>query len=283
MATKNFKQIIPYENFEIENNIFNTNCSNILCNNCKKYGHYYYKCTLPIISYGVILFKYGSNGDINFLISQRKNSFGFIDFIKGNYNITNTFHIQNLINEMSNDEKYNIVNKTYEDINKIYYNNKKYNDLSYKKFNSLTHGIGTCNNITLRDIVNNSNTNWNTPEWEFPKGRRNFKERDLDCALREFNEETGIYLHDINIIENILPFEEKFIGSNYKSYKYKYFLAFYNSPLNADLTKFQTNEIGDLKWKSLSQCLESIRTYNLEKKQLINNVYKIIQNYSIYS
>ena len=29
------------------------------------------------------------------------------------------------------------------------------------------------------------------PEWGFPKGRRNYKEKDLIVRIREFEEETG--------------------------------------------------------------------------------------------
>ena len=45
----------------------------------------------------------------------------------------------------------------------------------------------------------------------------------MDC--REWEEETGISKHDLMIIKNILPYNEVFIGSNYKSYLHRYFLA----------------------------------------------------------
>ena len=67
-----------------------------------------------------------------------------------------------------------------------------------------------------------------------PKGRRNYKEKDLECALREFEEETGISSLRLNVVENVLPFEETFIGTNHKSYKHKYFLAYLNDNKNYD-------------------------------------------------
>ena len=130
-----------------------------------------------------------------------------------------------------------------------------------------------------------SNTSWNETEWEFPKGRRNQKEKDLECALREFEEETGIKTLELTIIENILPFEEIFIGSNHKSYKHKFFLAYMNNFVeeNNKLSNFQATEVSKLEWKTLENCLETIRPYNLEKKELIININKVLQEYRLYS
>jgi 8-oxo-dGTP pyrophosphatase MutT (NUDIX family) len=138
--------------------------------------------------------------------------------------------------------------------------------------------------ITLKNIIENSTTHWKETEWEFPKGRRNFKEKDLDCALREFEEETGIFRTNIHIIYNILPFEETFIGTNHKSYKHKYFLAYYKDEGNdKNLNNFQKSEVSKLEWKTFEDCLESIRPYNLEKKKLIIYINKVLHEYSLYS
>ena len=64
-----------------------------------------------------------------------------------------------------------------------------------------------------------------------------------------------------------MPIEEIFIGSNHKSYKHKYFLA-YTDHIFDSLDKYQETEVSKLEWKTLDECLECIRPYNLEKKQL---------------
>ena len=46
----------------------------------------------------------------------------------------------------------------------------------------------------------------------------------------------------INIIENILPYEEIFTGSNDKVYKQKYYLAFNSNNIDI-LDKFQKTEV----------------------------------------
>jgi 8-oxo-dGTP pyrophosphatase MutT (NUDIX family) len=135
--------------------------------------------------------------------------------------------------------------------------------------------------VKFLGLFNNMYSNYESPEWEFPKGRRNYQEKDLDCALREFEEETGLSKNDIKIIENVMPFEEVFIGSNHKSYKHKYFLA-YTEKIEDNLQNYQQTEVSKMDWKTLEECLESIRPYNLEKKQLIININKVLQEYRLY-
>ena len=50
----------------------------------------------------------------------------------------------------------------------------------------------------IDNIVNESDNQWYEPEWGIPKGRRHFKESDVDCSIREFSEETLINPNDIN-------------------------------------------------------------------------------------
>ena len=258
------------------------------CNNCGKHGHMFHQCKLPIISYGIILFRSSTEG-IQFLMIRRKDSFGYIDFIRGKYSPYNVHQLQTMINEMSISEKNRILTNSFEQLWKDMWGDtsnsqfKSEEIASSKKFAQIKDGISINNEfIQLKDIVEKSNTQWSETEWEFPKGRRNSKEKDLECALREFEEETGISTSKIKIIENILPFEEIFIGTNHKSYKHKYFLAYMND-VNEHLNNFQISEVSKLEWKNIDKCLEDIRPYNLEKKKLITNINKVLQEYRLYS
>ena len=271
--------------------IYFMNKNNNICNNCGKTGHLFHQCKLPITSYGVILFRSSLEG-LQFLMIRRKDSFGYIDFIRGKYSPYNVDHIQNIINEMSILEKERIKKESFEDLWKSMWgdtNNSQYKNeemSSLKKFELLKNGIQINEEkINLVSLIKNSTTTWKETEWEFPKGRRNYQEKDIDCAIREFEEETGISPSFINIIENVLPFEEIFIGTNHKSYKHKYFLAYMNDNIDSveSLENFQKTEVSKLEWKNLNQCLESIRPYNLEKKKLITNIYNVLQEYKLYS
>ena len=263
-----------------------------ICNNCGKHGHLFHQCKLPITSYGMIVFRKSAEG-LQFLMLRRKDSFGYIDFIRGKYSPYNIHQIQEIVNEMSLEEKHRLLNNSFEELWKnmwgvasiSQYKNEEVT--SNNKMLIIKNGV-TINDktITLKEIIENSTTNWSETEWEFPKGRRNIKERDLDCALREFEEETGISSYKITLIENLLPFEEIFIGTNHKSYKHNYFLAFMNENINENeeyLNNYQLTEVSKLEWKTFDKCLEAIRPYNLEKKNLITNIYKVLEEYRLYS
>jgi 8-oxo-dGTP pyrophosphatase MutT (NUDIX family) len=255
-----------------------------------------YQCKLPITSYGVIVFRINNN-TLNYLMIRRKNSFGYIDFIKGKYSLNNIEQIQNNIDEMSIYEKTILGSQPFdflwrqlwtENTNLSNYKNEEY--ICSKKFDSIKNGVMIDNNmVTLQQLLENSNTCWSETEWEFPKGRKNYQERDIDCALREFEEETGISKENVKILENVLPFEEIYVGSNHKIYKHKYFLGFMknnsvndnNGLLECDLSCYQKSEVSKLEWKTVEQCLESIRPYNLEKKTIVNNINKILQEYIV--
>lgn len=260
---------------------------NNICNNCGKQGHLFHQCKIPITSYGVIVFRSSDKG-IQFLMIRRKDSFGYIDFLRGKYIIHNKEQLQCMFNEMSLTEKQRIANNDFEtlwhmmwgDTSNLYqYRNEE--TISQKKFELLKNGILINNErITIDYLIENSSTQWIETEWEFPKGRRNYQEKDLDCALREFEEETGFSKEYIYTVENIMPFEEIFIGSNYKSYKHKYYMAYMNNTAD-NLQNFQKTEVSKLEWKTLNECLTSMRPYNLEKKRIIMNIHKILQEYRL--
>jgi 8-oxo-dGTP pyrophosphatase MutT (NUDIX family) len=287
-------------NYYNNNNDSQHSSTNNVCNNCGKQGHTFYQCKLPIISYGIILFKTIPQKDesmkkeYKFLMIRRKDSFGYIDLIRGKYSPYHLAQVQGIINEMSESEKERILTLSFKELwismwgDSLSTQYKNEENHSSKKFEILRNGVfiqETGELITLADLVKNSTTSWIETEWEFPKGRRNYKEKDLECALREFEEETGISKDHIYVIENLLPFEETFIGTNYKSYKHKYSLAFINEENdlnNQPFVHFQPSEVSKMEWKTIDECLSSISPYNLEKNQLIQNIYKVLQEYRLY-
>jgi 8-oxo-dGTP pyrophosphatase MutT (NUDIX family) len=262
------------------------------CNNCGKQGHMYHQCKMPIISIGTIVFRQNENqADLQFLMIRRKHTLGFMDFMRGKYSIYNKEYIVNLLKEMTITEKKMILENDFPFLWKHLWNSnisqqyKQEEHISEEKFLSLKTGVLIQNHFyslnTMISEVSNEEQ-WEEPEWGFPKGRRNYFEKDYECALREFAEETGYDKNSLKNIDNILPFEEIFTGSNYKSYKHKYYLLqMKDSPPPKVISPFDNSEVSKVEWKTYEQCMETIRPYNLEKKRLLTNIYKCLKQYKL--
>lgn len=259
----------------------------IFCNNCGKIGHLFHQCKLPITSIGVICFRI-CNHKLELLLIRRKDSLSFLDFMRGKYNLENYDYIKKLFNRMTKNELDLLFNNDFDyiwknlwgnNINNVYKNEEK---ISKIKFYKLKNGYFiNNNNITMEKLIKESNTIYEFPEWGFPKGRRNYQEKDLNCGIREFDEETGYKKKNLLIINNLNTFEEVFIGSNYKSYKHKYFLAYIHENIPPE-TIFQTHEISKIKWINIDDCVSYIRDYNIEKIEIINSIKKLLKTYKLY-
>ena len=283
---------------------------NSYCNNCGKNGHMFHQCKLPITSYGIIAFRENPfNGNaLEYLMIRRKDTLGFVDFMRGKYSIYNKDYILNMIKQMTNEEKDRLItvpfSKLWEDLWSIPEQETKkeiersdscdsiYSRLSasrsidpYKaeeqnsrnKFESLKSGVYTKSEFyNLEELVNMTKPIWTEAEWGFPKGRRNYQERDYDCAVREFCEESGYSIDKMIAIKNIQPFEEIFTGSNYKSYKHKYYLMYMKYEDTLTSRGIQSCEVSKSKWMSFDNCYASIRSYNIEKLRVLYAVNKML-------
>jgi 8-oxo-dGTP pyrophosphatase MutT (NUDIX family) len=256
------------------------------CNNCGKTGHQFHSCKHPITSVGLISFRMFNN-KLQYLMIRRKHSLGFVEFMRGKYPLYNYNYLLNIFNEMSVYEKEKIRNSSFDELwNYLWGENvgiqyRGEEKTSREKYESLIIGIETKESYNLELLINNSEMAWIEPEWGFPKGRRNFQEKDLNCALREFEEETGYLKSNVKLVQNIIPYEEIFTGSNMKSYKHKYFLGFIDPSIKTTNT-FQETEVSEVKWLNYTECIEKIRPYNLEKINILNKVNKVLQEYSLY-
>jgi len=259
------------------------------CNNCNRNNHVYNNCRAPITSIGVIAFRCGETGP-EFLMIRRRDSFGFVDFIRGKYSLNDEAYIQRIIDEMTMAEKANLMRLTFDQLWRLlwgeYTRGSQYKNeehVSFEKYRQVLGGIRTKDGRvkTLQQFIDESATRWTETEWGFPKGRRNYNEKDLPCALRECLEETGYDITADNVIQNIAPFEEIFMGSDMKCYKQKYFLAM------VDLDKkpkkaHDIMEVGLMKWMSFEECIHAVRPYNLEKIGIVRKINNILSRYRIF-
>jgi 8-oxo-dGTP pyrophosphatase MutT (NUDIX family) len=255
------------------------------CRNCGINGHLYKDCIHPIMSFGIICYKIEDNV-IKYLMIQRKDSLSFMEFIRGKYNVADILYLRQLISAMTLNEKNLLAKKPFDDIwNYVWYQNNTSNIKHTTEYLESKHKFEylISNNI-LQNIFNNIIQNAEQEqEWGFPKGRRKLKEADIDCAIREFCEETRLTVDDINILKDILPFEEIFFGTNNVLYKHTYYLAKINNN-NVDLVidemcLEQVKEVRALNWFTFEDVLLHIKLYNIERHQIINKVHQVIKGH----
>jgi 8-oxo-dGTP pyrophosphatase MutT (NUDIX family) len=266
-----------------------TESTKYFCNNCNRNNHVYNNCRAPITSIGVIAFRCGETGP-EVLMIRRRDSFGFVDFIRGKYSLNDEAYIQRIIDEMTLAEKANLMRLTFDQLWRLLWGDytrgsqyKNEEHVSFEKYRQVLGGIRTKDGRVknLQQFIDESTTRWTETEWGFPKGRRNYNEKDLPCALRECLEETGYDITTDNVIQNIAPFEEIFMGSDMKCYKQKYFLAM------VDLDKkpkkaHDIMEVGLMKWMSFEECIQAVRPYNLEKIGIVRKINNILSRYRIF-
>ena len=359
-----------------------------VCNNCGKQGHTFKQCKNPITSFGVIIFRINQERQREYLMIRRKDTLGYIDFMRGKYSVSNHKYILNMFKQMTAVEKAKLATYTFDELwkdlwesdrmaydaedpddptkppsprepppglapvtpvtpapttpaptstpttttNTVYHqeetnSREKFHYLSTKLMTQGRPGVplsrrtpqllgrpgeeptdigehpiitrqSATDQTILQYLLMVSNIpeiwrcnadptppdgeGWAEPEWGFPKGRRNFQEKDYECALREMMEETGYAAHHVKNIKNILPFDEIFLGSNYKSYKHRYYLMYMNYHDSLATDNFEKSEVSRMEWKTYEECMKSIRGYNLEKKRLITNIEMTLSKYRLY-
>jgi 8-oxo-dGTP pyrophosphatase MutT (NUDIX family) len=223
------------------------------------------------------------------ILIQRKHTIGCIEFLRGKYEPSHEDYIIKLFDMMTIEEKTMIssiqqFDKLREIIgipkkNSIY--KSEYEAAAIKFNNLVSSGI-------LSTLISKSTTQWNTPEWGIPKGRRHHLESDLICGLREFYEETGLSSTDIQLQLNMLPMEELYTGINGIIYRHVYYFARYIGDINKSLVimpenNIQSYEISNIQWTSLEDARMLIRTYHCEKMEIIEKAFKIFDTLHHYS
>ena len=256
----------------------------IICINCGFNGHTSKNCNFPITSFGVICYKY-LNKNMYYLMVQRKDSLCYTEFIRGKYDIKNISYIAKLLKNMTKNEQEKLKNNDFDYLwNAMWINNtnnmrKEYN-ISATKFKSLKNGYKIKANGLIIDInlgLLISTEHLFETEWEFPKGRRKINEKDINCALREFEEESGINKTLLCIEENCKQYEEIFIGNNKLRYRNIFYLASYAknniNDIFYDLKNCdQIKEIKDVQWFDYDTICAKIQN-KIEKLELFKRIH----------
>ena len=227
---------------------------------------------------------------VKFLLIQRKHTLGFLEFIRGRYNIDNVEGIIFLFKQMTPDEIERIKNNTFDELWNFVWGNKNrvnfQNEyiMSKDKFNKLKNENN--GSLSLNFYIDNIEPSWSYAEWGFPKGRRNNKEEDLECAIREFQEESNYNPEDYVVIDYINPLIESLIGTNGINYRHVYYIGMAinkKDPVIDNTNQIQSCEIGDIRYFTYEEAINIIRDYHTDRQKLLTKLYiNIVNNLIIY-
>ena len=294
--------------------MFYQNKTTHTCSNCGGTGHTFRFCTEPVSSYGVLVFRWLGSTEIwpqtqaicsrtndylgtntlkpQVLMIQRKDSLGFMDIMRGKYKLNDPLYIRKQISGMTEDERKKLETMKFDDIWHELWgsdseNSKRYAHdriVSKQKLAELRSGIQTetGEKYTLNDLLRQEPLLYKTPEWGFPKGRRDPYEHDIQCAFRELGEETSIMENEVIKVTNVAPLIEQFYGSNGVHYRHSYYIAQYagNRDISFDaLNKEMVREIGNLKWMNFDEAVKILRPENQEKKIIIEKLFSLLKGF----
>lgn len=233
----------------------------------------------PIVSCGVICLR-KRDDDLYVLLIRRKDSLAYVEFVRGKYKPSDPHYVRQLVDGMTFEERRRIMTKEFDDLWKTMWISKSYRrhrpeyDKSFSRFESVKKGI-------REYIEKNPMVGWKEPEWGFPKGRPNRGESVIQCAIREFKEETGIPKEKLIII-NGPEYEEYYTGTNGILYRNKYVIGTcYEVRVGVDpLNHHQAKEISGVKWVRVRDAPDSIRkTYPSRLVILENASMWFLENY----
>lgn len=247
------------------------------CNNCGEKGHVFRQCKQPIISCGIILINSSEipvdPDTIKVLMVRRKHSMAFTEFIRGKYDSEDKEFIKTLISNMTYEEHELLKTLNFTELWTIHWgigydhHSNEY-ETSKSKFDLLD----------MKELINSEG--YNESEWGFPKGRRQHRESDINCAIREFTEETNISNDDYVICKNLI-LNESFKGTNKIDYKHLYFIGLSKPSLkiNHNISHEQSREIIEINWKSLSDCEKTTRPHYIQRYELLKNLKLLLKTF----
>jgi ADP-ribose pyrophosphatase YjhB (NUDIX family) len=227
------------------------------------------------VSYGIALCRRNAqkNNKTEILMIKKRYSYYFFNFVMGHYKKNDIKKLKYLLDHMTFNEKIDILSMNFDILwykvwlyfpnsnrNKLkHYNGKEKSQMTKlylkKKHKFEISFSESCNRRYLTKLIQQSKHA--SSVWEVPKGRCKIKESHVDCAVREFYEETNINSSKYTILKS------KPIIHSYKDENVIYKSIYYIAKLKADhddlspvvnFTKInQISEIKDIKWICYSE------------------------------
>lgn len=235
-----------------------------------------FKLGPPITSYGCI-YRCLCEGVPYYLLIKRTDSLSYVDLIHGNYRESQLYF---MLQELSIEERERLLNYDFSEL---------WADLHLKPGEGDVYEYGRETFLRIQPYLKDLFDEVPPADlqgrhlWLFPKGRINWNEiasiltpeSPIECALREFNEETnGIDL--ITAKADLLfpgPVIERFLGSNSKNYQTDYFVYQTEGTLpeinqfervDSGIRMMSTGEVDQIAWIPYDQLEDYLRPERFE-------------------
>lgn len=213
-----------------------------------------------ITSYGIISCRYDPppipyRDCWQFLIAQRRDTIAYSVFIKAQIQ---PHDLDRYIGFMTLEEKMRLLQHPFQDIWRDFWIHN-----TGRLFHAEYDRCAAAFQINLPAIAQSRPTGLSESPWLFPKGRKCFGESDVQCAMREFEEETRIESRALLLIDGIPPIHEYYRGLDGRWYCTVHFVCFIGYcpivPVMATPDTIRkhtiTEEIGDLTWADIGEIL----------------------------
>ena len=250
--------------------------------NCGTPGHSFRVCPEPVMSFGICAIKCKEKVP-SYLLIRRRDSLSYVEFLRGKYSLSDPTYIRLLLDGMTVEERGRLLAHPFDTLWETLWNGQNTRQyrteytLAKRTFESLKQ-TGDLHGHLLAKYSSEATTAWTEAEWGFPKGRRALRETSLDCALREFKEETGLKDSILRVLSEA-PLLEEYRGTNGIPYRQTYFMGIckYDTvATHQPMNRVMSREVGNIGWFSYEEAMEKIRPTNVEKRALLSRLHRRI-------
>ena len=228
-------------------------------------------------SYGIIVYTYIQN-EIRFLMTLRRDTFCYECIIRGIYTEDMLYEY---ISHITKAERERILKYNFDMLWKDLWvsTKRRLYRIEYKKAKErFMHNYDKIMNTV------SSMKQFDNELWEFPKGKMFLEESHLECALREFEEETNINKQNIILVKKAGTFTDSFTGNDLRTYQSVYYLGLIHSgedikfiyhtcPHNMR-NDYVSDEVMSIDWFSYE---EARKKCSKTKQVILDNVYNYLK------
>lgn len=212
---------------------------------------------------------------------RKRCSYAYWEFVHSKYDSQSDSDIITLLSNTCPEEKTDILSFDY---NIIWYRAHLKNMMQQPAYlmskNKFESAFGnTAGRQRLRRLIESATHGPHI--WELPKGKkRNRAEPDINCAMREFTEETGIKKHQYKIFP-LRTFTLSFIDDNVR-YTSVYYLAIETAPIALCInlaSHDQMEEVAEIRWMSIAAIREI--DINGRMERLVRPMFQYARKYAL--